>query len=59
MKNKHSIDDLDISTDMPEYDEKISYLEYIEMFRNMLDEQQANINLMKRYLRIIEYRLNK
>lgn len=61
MKEKlSSIEEFDISTEMPEYEiNSNKILDLIEMFRNMLDEQQACIELMRRYLNIVEHILNK
>jgi len=51
--------EFDISNEMPEeLQSKSDIQDFIAMFFRMLDEQQAGIDLMRRYLKIIERKLN-
>lgn len=50
---------LDISDEMPEYEDFDSnkVKDLIIMFKNILDSQQAGIDLMRRYIKIIERKI--
>ena len=51
--------EFDISNEMPEeLQSKSDIQDFIAMFFRMLDEQQVGIDLMRRYLKIIERKLN-
>lgn len=53
-------EDMTMSTEMPEYEDRLGdYREIISIFKNILEDQQAGLTLMKRYLQVIEYKLNK
>lgn len=53
-------EDMTMSTEMPEYEDKMEdYREILNIFKNILEDQQAGLALMKRYLQVIEYKLNK
>lgn len=49
----------DISDEMPECEdiEPSEIKDLIEMFKNILDDQQAGIDLMKRYIKIINRKI--
>lgn len=53
-------EDMTMSTEMPEYEDNFEdYREILNIFKNILEDQQAGLTLMKRYLQVIEYKLNK
>lgn len=53
-------EDMTMSTEMPEYEDNFEdYRELLSIFKNILEDQQAGLALMKRYLQVIEYKLNK
>ncbi len=53
-------EDMTMSTEMPEYEDNFEdYREILNIFKNILEDQQAGLALMKRYLQVIEYKLNK
>lgn len=53
-------EDMTMSSEMPEYEDKFEdYRELLSIFKNILEDQQAGLALMKRYLQVIEYKLNK
>lgn len=53
-------EDMTMSTEMSEYEDNFEdYREILNIFKNILEDQQAGLALMKRYLQVIEYKLNK
>lgn len=53
-------EDMTMSTEIPEYEDNLEdYRELLNIFKNILEDQQAGLALMKRYLQVIEYKLNK
>ena len=44
-------EDMTMSTEMPEYEDNFEdYREILNIFKNILEDQQAGLALMKRYL---------
>lgn len=58
--NLPKISELDISSEMPEYeDSKEDYKDLVQMFKRMVEDQKTGLELMERYIKVIEYKLNK